>query len=268
VFAGNGSDEVLALCTRAFVENDGRIGYFVPSYSLYPVLADTRGVAHQGIELDQEFQWVEPAGADWSLFLVANPNAPTGMLFARDRVEAFCGRCRGVVVLDEAYVDFAPQDCVDLALSLPNVLVARTLSKSYSLAGLRLGYAIGAVELIEALFKMKDSYNLDGVAQAMGVAAIQDHENMRRTAARICITRERLSEGLAALGFRVYPSAANFVWTRPAGLAAQALFEALKERGILVRHFPGERTGAFMRITVGTDAQVDALLEAARDLCQ
>lgn len=267
VFVGNGSDEVLALCTRAFVENDGRIGYFVPSYSLYPVLAGVRGVAHQGVGLNEDFEWVDPRGPDWSLFFVANPNAPTGTLFPGECVASFAGSCRGVVVIDEAYVDFAPRDCIDLALGLPNVLATRTLSKSYSLAGLRLGYAVGSSELVEALFKIKDSYNVDAVSQAVALAAIRDCDGMRAAAGRICATRQRLSEGLAALGFRVYPSGANFVWTRPVG-AADVLFAALKQRGILVRHFSGARTGAFLRITVGTDTQVDALLETVRDLCQ
>jgi len=268
VFVGNGSDEALALCTRVFVEDGGRIGYFVPSYSLYPVLAALRGVAHEGVELGSEFEWTAPGEGPWSLFFVANPNAPTGMLFPRDRVEAFCRACAGVVVIDEAYVDFSPDDCVDLALSLQNVLVTRTLSKSYALAGLRIGYAVGAPELVEGLFKAKDSYNVDRVAQSLGLAAIRDPSYMRATAQRICATRERLSDGLAALGFHVYPSAANFVWTRPSGMDAATLFRSLKEKGILVRYFPGPRTGNFVRITVGTDEEIDALLEVTRTLCR
>ena len=182
------------------------------------------------------------------------------MLFAPDTVAAFCRRFPGVVVIDEAYVDFARANCLALALALPNVLVARTFSKSFSLAGLRVGYLVGAPALIAALYKLKDSYNVDALAQRLALAALNDLDHMRANAARIIATRERLAAALAALDFEVCPSDTNFLWTRPACLPARTLFERLRADRIYVRHFPGPRTGDYVRITVGTDGQVDILL--------
>ena len=261
VFAGNGSDEILALCTRAFVEDDGTIGYFMPSYSLYPVLAAIRAVPGVACGLTDSFEWPARDPEPASLFFLANPNAPTSMLFPKTKVSAFCKRFSGVVLVDEAYVDFARESCMDLAKTMPNVLVMRTLSKSYSLAGIRCGYVVGPETLISALFKIKDSYNLNRLTQVAAMAALKDQATMRDNAERIKATRNRLSAELEKLGFAVCPSEANFLWAKPAGQDARALFEALKAEGILIRHFPGERTGEYVRITVGTDEDVDRLLQ-------
>ncbi|MFC1452341.1 histidinol-phosphate transaminase [Verrucomicrobiota bacterium] len=271
VFVGNGSDEVLALCTRAFVENEGSIGYFDPSYSLYPVLADIRGVRKCAVSLDENFglpaeETVPEEAVGCSLFFLANPNAPTGVLYPKEDVRRFCARGKGVVVIDEAYVDFASGDCADLALSMPNVLIARTLSKSYSLAGLRVGYAVGALELVEALTKIKDSYNLDMVSQVLALAALSDGAYMLENVERIRRTRRRLTAALSEMRYTVWPSETNFLWVRPAGVRAADLFRRLRERKILVRYFPGLRTGDFVRVTVGTDDEVDALLDALGSL--
>jgi histidinol-phosphate aminotransferase len=266
VFAGNGSDEILALCTRAFIPRGGSVGYFDPSYSLYPVLADIQEAERRPVPLDEAFEWAMPAGYTASLFFLACPNAPTGIRYPKTTIRAFCERFAGVVVIDEAYVDFAEDDCMDLALSLPNVLVMRTVSKSYSLAGLRVGYVVGAAALVEAVFKIKDSYNLDAVAQAAALAALSDAPYMRANAARIKATRGRLVEALRALGHFVHRSESNFLWVRPAGIAARTLYEALKARKILIRYFDGPRTGGHVRITVGADAEVDALIAAMRDM--
>ncbi|HMP77715.1 MAG TPA: histidinol-phosphate transaminase [Kiritimatiellia bacterium] len=265
VFAGNGSDEVLALCTRAFVEPGGRIGYFDPSYSLYPVLAAIADIPVAPVPLDEHFGIAHPASRiahPASLFFLTTPNAPTGMLYPRADIEAFCADFTGVVVLDEAYGDFAPEHFMDLALSRPNVLVSRSLSKSYSLAGLRLGYAVGPAPLIEAFHKIKDSYNLDALAQALGAAALRDQAWMRANVAKILATRERVARELRARGWTVLPSATNFLFAKPAGNPAKAVFDALRARNIIVRHFPGPRTGDFLRITMGTDTQMDAFLAA------
>jgi len=266
VFVGNGSDEILALCTRAFVEDNGRIGYFVPSYSLYPVLAAIRGVAQNPVELGPDFEWRMPSSSACSLFFLTNPNAPTGILYPRRLVRAFCERFRGVVVLDEAYADFARENCMELALKRKNVLVVRSLSKSYSLAGLRVGYAVGDPRLIEALFKVKDSYNVDAISQTLALAAVSDQEHMAANVRRIRATRRRLSRGLQAMGYVVYPSDTNFVWVKPPSIPARVVFEKLRRVDILVRYFPGPRTGDYLRITVGTDAATDALLFALKAL--
>lgn len=262
VFVSNGSDEVLALCTRAFVEDDGTIGYFDPSYSLYPVLAAIRQVRGVAVSLPAGFGWPESPVPDGSLFFLCNPNAPTSRLFPRQAVERFCAHYPGVVLIDEAYVDFAAGHCMDLAKTLPNVIVLRTLSKSYSLAGIRLGYVVGPAELIGALFKIKDSYNVNRLTQVAAAAALSDQETMRRQVARICATRARLSGELGRRGFEVSPSETNFVWARPRHAAARAMYERLKELGILIRYFPGVRTGDFVRITVGSDEEIDRLLAA------
>jgi histidinol-phosphate aminotransferase len=260
VFVGNGSDEILALCTRAFVEDDGSIGYFDPSYSLYPVLAAIRNTRGVSCALPETFDWPERDPADGSLFFLANPNAPTSMLFPRRRVEAFARAFGGVVLIDEAYVDFAREDCMALARALPNVLAMRTLSKSYSLAGIRLGYVVGPAAMIDALFKIKDSYNIDRVTQAVACAAVADQAHMRANVERIRATRRRLADVLTARGYAVCPSETNFLWVRPAGGDAERIFLALKARGVLVRYFPGPKTGNHLRITVGTDGEVDRLL--------
>ena len=264
VFVGNGSDEILALCTRAFVENDGSIGYLNPSYTLYPVLADSRGVARKPITLGKHFEWTVPEGYTCSLFFLTSPHAPTGILFSKPFVKDFCREFSGVVVIDEAYADFAAENSMDLALELDMVLVTRTLSKSYSLAGLRVGYAVGPVDFIETLFKIKDAYNLDAVSQELALAALSDMDHMRENVEKIKATRERLSHALTDIGYTVYPSEANFILVRPTGLHAKDLFERLKKKHILVRYFPGERSDDCVRITVGTDAEIDKLIEACR----
>lgn len=262
IFVGNGSDEVLALCARAFVERKGVIGYFDPSYSLYPVLAAIEGVRVRPVRLPADFGWTMPRGYRASLFYLTNPNAPTSLLFPPKKVRAFCRAFRGVVLLDEAYVDFAPESGIDLARTLPNVLVARTLSKSYSLAGLRLGYAVGAAPLIDALYKIKDSYNVSRLSQDLALAALRDRAWMRRNVRRIIATREATAVSLRRRGWDVPASATNFLFAQPAGRSARDLFEALRARRIFVRYFPGPLTGDRLRITIGTVAQMRALFRA------
>lgn len=262
VFVGNGSDEILALCTRAFVEDNGAIAFFEPSYSLYPVLAQIRNVKSRAIPLGRDFRGRLPARAAAALFFLANPNAPTGRLYPQKEVADFCRRFRGVVVLDEAYVDFSRGHCADLALKLKNTLAVRSLSKAYSLAGLRVGYALGAAELIAALFKVKDSYNVDCLAQVLAAAAIRDQAYLRTNIKRVIATRGRLARALQAMHFTVFPSEANFLWVRPPRPGARALYRALREKNILVRHFRGARTRDHLRISIGTDEQTDRLLKA------
>ena len=268
VFVGNGSDEVLRLCTRAFTPPGGAVATFAPSYSLYPVLAAAEEVGCRSVPLPDDFSWTEPpADLDASLFFLANPNAPTGVFYPVAAIEAFCRRFPGVVLVDEAYVDFAGgRDCLALAKKRPNVLACRTLSKSFSLAGLRIGYAIGSAELIGALYKLKDSYNVDRLAQAVALAALEDLPWMQANAKRIVATRERVAEALRQRGFRVVPSASNFLFVEPpAGRPAADLFADLRQKKILVRYFPGGRTGNYLRVSVGTDAEMDAFLAAAGD---
>jgi len=271
VFTGNGGDELLALCSRTFVEDDGTIAYFEPSYSLYPVLARIRDVRSRAVCLDKDFSWPDTperiaSRCSANLFYMTNPNAPTGRLYPKRDVLSFCKKSKGVVVIDEAYVDFAAENCIDLALRLKNTLVLRSLSKSYSLAGLRAGYAVGPKELIAALFKTKDSYNLDRAAQCLALAAIRDQPYMRANARRIIATRARLAGALQSIGFLTLPSETNFIWAKPAKISAKALFLGLRRRNILVRYFDGSRTRDYLRISVGTEEQIDMLLKAIAEI--
>lgn len=262
VFAGNGSDEVLALATRAFVEDNGGVGYFDPSYSLYPVLTDIRGATRHPVALGPGFSWQRPPAEGADLFLLTNPNAPTGVRHDTAAIAAFCRAFSGVVVIDEAYADFADETCMPLATAADNTntLVMRTLSKSFSLAGLRLGYAVGPAPLITALYKVKDSYNLDMLTQVLGLAAMGDLDHMTANVRRVVATRGRLSAALAERGWSVLPSQTNFVFGRPPGGDAPGLCLRLRQARIYVRHFPGERTGEYVRITIGTDTEIDRLL--------
>ena len=269
ILAGNGSDEVLALCTRAFVQPGQGIGYLDPSYSLYPVLTAIHGARMTPVPLNQAFQWEPgPAPANCPLFFITNPNAPTGMLHDREVVAAFCRSYQGVVVIDEAYVDFATDTCLDLARTLPNVLVTRTLSKSYALAGIRFGYAVGNSELIGALYKLKDSYNLNLLTQKAAAAALRDQAWMKNLVERIRATREAFVGELVRLGFSTFPSETNFVWTRPPShLSAPDLYQALKRQDILIRHFSPPGLREHVRISIGTDEQMATLARALQNLC-
>ena len=271
VFVGNGSDEVLTLAARAFVEDDEAIGSLDPSYSLYRTLAAIRDVQFTPTPLAADFSWdgsIASRGPKTALFLLTNPNAPTGTCAPRDMIAAAARRFRGVLLVDEAYADFAKENCVPLATAADNrnVVVMRTLSKSFSLAGLRVGYCIGPADLIEALYKVKDSYNADAVAQAVALAALNDLPWMKANVAKVRKTRARVAKALARLGWDVPESSSNFLFARPAHRPAKEIFEALRERHVYVRYFPGPRTGDRLRITIGTDQEMDEFLAAAASL--
>ena len=272
VFVGNGSDEVLTLAARAFVDDDEAIGSFDPSYSLYKTLAAIRNVPFAPWPLAPDFTWAPPvtrAGdAPVALFLLTNPNAPTSVRYPREQVAAFAKSFLGVVLVDEAYADFADDTCMSLAAAADNanVVVMRTLSKSFSLAGLRLGYCVGPEDLIEALYKVKDSYNVDALAQAVALAALADLPWMRRNAAKVQKTRDATADELRRRGWDVPPSQSNFLFAKPAHRPAAEIFEELRRRNIFVRYFPGPRTGDRLRISVGTDADMDTLLDVLAEL--
>ena len=267
VFVGNGSDEVLALCIRAFVEREGSVGYFEPSYSLYPILADIEDVEKRPVVLDAGFGWQMPEDYAASLFFLTNPNAPTSLHYSKKEVESFAQGFAGVVLVDEAYADFANENCMDLALANENVLVARTLSKSYSLAGIRLGYCVGHAELIGAFHKIKDSYNVNYLTQEIARVAILDQNTMKANVQAIVETRKRVAEKLSELGFGVCNSQTNFLWVKPLGLRAASLFEQLRKKNILVRYFgDDERTKGYLRITIGTAPEMFQFLDVVEGI--
>ena len=273
VFVGNGSDEILSLAAKAFVEDNEAIGSLDPSYSLYKTLAAIRNVPFIPTPLSSDFTWNgkiarRSGNVRTSLFLLTNPNAPTGVFTSAEIVASAARRLPGVFIVDEAYADFAEGNCTALAAAADNrnVIVMRTLSKSFSLAGLRLGYCIGPEPLVEALYKVKDSYNVDAAAQAIALAALGDLRWMRANTAKVRRTRVRVSRALASRGWDVLPSESNFLFARPAKKPAAELFEELRRRNIFVRYFPGARTGDRLRITIGTDGEMDELLAALAEL--
>lgn len=269
--AGNGSDDLLTILVRSFVDQGGALACLDPTYSLYPVLAELQGARTLTIPLTDSFGipadfLAYTRGA--SLLLLTRPNAPTGVACPLDLISTACTHFPGVVVVDEAYVDFAEDHAADLVHSHANLVILRTLSKSYSLAGIRLGYAFAQPPLIAGMMKAKDSYNVNALTQLIGEAALRDQLHMRANADRIRHTRARVSAALTARGFTVLPSATNFIFARPPAVTtAAALKQALYDRGIIIRHFPAPRTAPYIRVTIGTDADMDAFLTETTRLC-
>jgi histidinol-phosphate aminotransferase len=280
IFVGNGSDEVLALAVRAFVEpaeaegrEDSRstVQYFAPSYSLYPVLAETHGATTHAVPLNEDFSLPEnlrKSGWDFkaALSLITTPNAPGGRGYSKGELGTICKGQKGIVLLDEAYVDFARENALELALRHPNVLVARTFSKAYSLCFLRVGYCVGNPELIGALDKIRDSYNVNGIGQIAAVTTLDHLEYYRKNFRRIIETREWLSGELSSLGFNVLPSETNFILAQPPKFPAREWLEKLRERQVLVRWFKLAGIDRYLRITIGTRKESEALLKAARKI--
>ncbi|MDZ4255910.1 MAG: histidinol-phosphate transaminase [Sulfuritalea sp.] len=271
VFVGNGSDEVLAHVFLALLKQAQPILFPDISYSFYPVYCGLYQVDFETIPLASDFSiqvgaYTRPNGG----IIFPNPNAPTGCLVPLADIERLLQSNRdSVVVIDEAYVDFGGESAIPLTVSYPNLLVVQTLSKSRSLAGLRVGFAVGHADLIEALERVKNSFNsypLDRLAIAGAVAAFEDREYFEQTCKAVITTREKLVGELKALGFEVLPSQANFIFVRHPQRDAQELALALRQRRIIVRHFKLPRIEQFLRITVGTDEQCAALVANLREI--
>jgi histidinol-phosphate aminotransferase len=285
IIVGNGSDELLALAVKAFAEtrsvecgvrNDRRtvVQYFTPSYSLYPVLAEIQGATKNAVPLRPDFSLPGIAelkrGRLWNfsaaLTLVTTPNAPSGRGYSTKELDTLCQAQRGVVVLDEAYVDFSEDNAMNLALKHPHVIVARTFSKAYSLCFQRVGYFVGHPELIGALHKIRDSYNVNGLGQMAAEATLDDLAYYRANFRNIIATREKMSRELTKLGFRVLPSQTNFILAQPPGFPAQDWLRKLRARKILVRWFSAPEVKDHLRITIGTPPEAAALVRAARSI--
>jgi len=267
VFVGNGSDEVLAHCFQALLKQELPLLFPDITYSFYPVYCGLYGIDYRTVPLADDYSidlggFIRANGG----IIFANPNAPTGCLLALERIEWLLEQNTGsVVVVDEAYIDFGGETAIRLVNRYDNLLVTQTLSKSRSLAGLRVGLAIGHRHLIEALNRVKNSFNsypLDSLAIAGAAAAFADEAYFQKTRGAIIRDRELLVAALQARGFTVLPSAANFIFARHAGQAGAALAAALRQRGVLVRHFAQARIADFLRITVGNPEQNSALLDA------
>jgi histidinol-phosphate aminotransferase len=281
IIVGNGSDELLALAVRGFVEPSPKskvqspksvVQYFTPSYSLYPVLADIHGATKNAVPLKSDFGLPSVAelkrGKQWdfdaALTFVTTPNAPSGRGYKTAELEKLCRAQKGVIVLDEAYVDFAEENAMELALKFPHVLVARTFSKAYSLCFQRVGYFVGHPELIAALDKIRDSYNVNGLGQIAAAATLDDLKYYRANFKKIISTREWLSSELTKLGFRVLPSQTNFILVQPPKFPAKDWLQKLRGKKILVRWFSAPEISDYLRITIGTPAEAAALVKVAR----
>jgi histidinol-phosphate aminotransferase len=272
VFVGNGSDEVLAHAFQALLKHEAPLLFPDITYSFYPVYCELYDIAYQTVALGPAFEidvddYLRPNGG----IIFPNPNAPTGRLLALDEIERLLqGNPHSVVVVDEAYIDFGGESAIPLVQHYPQLLVIHTLSKARSLAGLRVGYAVGHVDLIEALIRVKDSFNsypLDRLALAGAAAAMQDQAYFEETRRKVIASRDWLVAELEQLDFEVLPSGANFVFARHAQRAGIDLTARLRERGIVVRHFRNpQRIAPFLRITVGTQQECVALVGALKGI--
>ena len=268
ILCGNGSDDILTIATRTFIPPGGVLAFPDPTYSLYPVLA----------KIEEAKVTPVPWGTEWSLpeeeliatkadaIYLANPNAPSGTFVPSSQIATLASKFDGLVLIDEAYVDFAEDNCVDLVREFPNVVVSRTFSKAYSLAGMRFGYAIAQEEVIHEMAKAKDSYNVDAISVVAATAALLDQESARKTWEYVRGERQRLTSELQQLGWSVLPSQANFILATAPGGKARDAYLKLKHQGILVRHFELPGLADKLRITVGRAEENNALLAGIKSL--
>ena len=267
IMCTNGGDELISIAIRAFCDPNRPLAYPVPTYSLYPVLAQLDDVRTIEIPFDSEFN-LPPrlVGSGAALTILCNPNAPSGTFIGVGEVASLADELSGVLLIDEAYVDFSDANCVGLVKDFKNVIILRSLSKGYSLAGIRFGYAVACREMIEGLLKVKDSYNVDAVATAVAAAAIKDQGYFREQIEKIKKDRDVLTAQLRALKLNVPTSSANFVLAQCRNGNALDIFNQLTERNIYVRYFDLPGLQDKLRITVGTSEQNDKLLLALKEI--
>lgn len=267
IICTNGGDDLLTICFRAFCDGQSAAAYPVQTYSLYPVLARLQDCKVIEVPFDEEFSLPEGlADTGAALTIVCNPNAPSGSFINVDKLGALAGKLSGVLLIDEAYVDFAKDNCIRLIEDFDNVIILRSMSKGYSLAGLRFGFGIGREELIAGLMKVKDSYNVDAVALAAATAAIKDQEYFRSNIEKIVSERTRLTGELGKLGFGVPDSETNFVMAQCNQCDAGQIYEKLAQRNIYVRYWDSSHLKDKLRITIGTVEQNDKLIEALKEI--
>ena len=267
VIAGNGSDDILAMIFRTFLDAHDIVATPSPSYTVYNALSAIQDARF--VEVPMGPGYTLPDDLDHhqaKMVLIVNPNAPTGVLFARESLRAFLASTRSIVVIDEAYADFAGESAIDLLQEFPHLIVVRTFSKSYALAGMRLGLGFAHRNVITQIMKVKDSYNLDRLAIVAGCAALEDQAWLQDTTAKIIRTRTHMQQELEAMGLHVPPSRTNFVFPRIPDGRAFDVFEALEKQRILVRYFSNPQIADHLRVTVGTDAEVETFLQALRQL--
>ncbi|MDO8136521.1 MAG: histidinol-phosphate transaminase [Candidatus Brocadiales bacterium] len=268
VLVGNGSDELLGIIARSFAGPGDKIVFPYPTYLLYKTLAEIQDAIPVEVDFPEDFslpRGIVVKGA--KITFLCNPNSPSGTMVWPEEVSQLARQIEGVLVIDEAYVDFADTNCLSLVEEHPNVLMLRTVSKSYSLAGLRLGFCIAQEPLIEGMLKVKDSYNVDRLSMAAGLAALDDQEHLRTNLAKVRETRAYLTESLREMGFFVYPSQANFVFLRcQDSRTAREIYEQLKSQRILIRHLNYRKLEDCLRISVGTPEEIERLLECLSEI--
>ena len=268
ILVGNGSDDLLTMIMRACAEPGRRVVYPMPTYVLYRTLAQIQDAEVVEVPFHEDYSLpIEPLiKAQGAVTFIASPNSPSGTVAPVELLDKLATQLSGILVVDEAYVDFADSNALELVKKYDNVIVLRTLSKGYSLAGLRLGFGIANPSLLEGFFKVKDSYNVDAIACAVGAAAIADQSYKENNAQKIKNSRSKMQEALQKLGFYVLPSQANFLLAQSPSGNAQSLYQTLKERGIFVRYFNQPRLADKLRITIGTPEQNEALLKVLAEI--
>ncbi|MEA2012684.1 MAG: histidinol-phosphate transaminase [Verrucomicrobiota bacterium] len=262
ILAGNGSDDILTIAIRAIAGENDKIAYPTPSYSLYPELTDIQGSLRKPITLKNDFSLPKDILSQLkgtSLFIIPNPNAPSGNLFDKALLKKICREYEGIVLIDEAYAEFASDTCLDFSDSFSNVIVSRTLSKSFSLAAIRIGFAIAQPEIIKQLSKAKDSYNTNMLSQLIAQSAIKDFNYTQQNITKIIATRNNYIQKFEELGWNIIPSETNFIFAKPFNITAEKYFHQMRENGILIRYFPGKNTGKYVRITIGTNEEMNSL---------
>lgn len=269
IIAGNGSDDILNIALRTFVEPGENIAFLDLTYSLYDTISRVHGANIIQFNTNEKFELDRPIICpEAKLIFLASPNPPLGKNLKRNCLEETCAAATGIVVIDEAYIDFSDENHWDFLANYENVILSRTMSKSYSLAGMRVGFGIASPAIIEEMNKVRDSYNLDRLAQTLATEAFSCQSYFQEVWQKVRQTRTRLIASLRELGFIVFDSEANFVLASPQWIEASGLYSQLKERQVLVRYFHHPRIKDYVRISIGTDPEIDRLLEAIKEIMQ
>ncbi len=285
IVIGNGSDELLALATRCFVEpkepssksvkqiSRQTIQFFTPSYSLYPILANIHGARKNEFKLSTDFNLPNKntlKNGNWNfqaaLTYITTPNAPSGAGYKNEELAELCKNQNGIVILDEAYADFAKESAIALAKRFPNVIISRTFSKAYSLCFQRIGYFIGHPKLIAAIDRIRDSYNTNGLGQIAALATLDNHNYYKKQFNQIIRLRDKVSKNITDIGFNIIPSQTNFIFAKPKGLNAKDWFKGLRKQNIVTRWFDTKDSRNYLRITIGNEKEMRSFLSSTKSI--
>lgn len=268
VFVANGSDEIFTLLFRGFIDKDEMAAFCYPSYALYYTMAEANDIPYEKVQLTDTFEvpFQKLLAKKYRLIILCNPNNPTGSGIPVSDIRNFVSKYKGLIVVDEAYVDFYNETAIDLVKDFDNIIITRSLSKSYSLAGLRVGLAVANKDIITGFLKIKDSYNVDRLAAAGAYAALLDQKTFKYTTEMVRNNKEYLEEALEGIGFEIVPSKANFIFVKHPDISSGDLYEKLKEKKIIVRHYTGPIQENYIRITIGTMLENKAIVKAVSEI--